>query len=72
MHHVGVGKADSLGEDGMSRFYEATIQAVDEAIINSIFGADTMTGCDGYTCPGIPVERMQAILRRHNRLVEVD
>ena len=72
MHHVGVARPESLGEHGMSRFYEATIQAVDEAIINAMFAAETMTGCDGYTSPGLPVERVQAILRRHNRLENVD
>jgi L-aminopeptidase/D-esterase-like protein len=71
-HHVGIARPESLGEHGMSRFYEATIQAVDEAIINSMFGADTMVGADGYTSPGLPAARIQAILRRHNRLVEVD
>ncbi len=72
MHHVGVAQPYSLGEHGMSRFYEATIQAVDEAIINCMFGAETMTGCDGYTSPALPVGQAQAILRRHNRLVDVD
>ncbi|BCW90733.1 Beta-peptidyl aminopeptidase BapA [Alphaproteobacteria bacterium SO-S41] len=72
MHHIGVSRPESLGEHGMSPFYEATIQAVDEAIINSIFGAETMTGADGYTSPGLPVERIQRILRRHSRLVEID
>ena len=72
MQHVGIAQPESLGEDGMSRFYEATIQAVDEAIINSLFGAETMTGCDGYTCPELPVSKVQTILRRHSRLVEVD
>jgi L-aminopeptidase/D-esterase-like protein len=72
MHHVGVARPESLGEHGMSRFYEATIQAVDEAIINCMFAAETMTGADGYTSPGLPVERVQAILRRHLRLAKVD
>jgi len=72
MHHVGIGRAEMIGEHGMSPFYEATIQAVDEAIINSMFGAETMVGVDGYTSPGLPVARVQAILRRHSRLVDVD
>ena len=70
--HEGLVEARYLGEQAMSRFYEATIQAVDEAIMNSIFANETMVGRDGYVCPGLPIERVQAILRRHGRLVEVD
>jgi L-aminopeptidase/D-esterase-like protein len=68
--HEGVVEARFLGEQAMSRFYEATIQAVDEAIMNSLFAAETMVGRDGYVCQGLPVERIRGILRRHGRLVE--
>ncbi|MEJ0028512.1 MAG: P1 family peptidase [Rhizomicrobium sp.] len=69
--HDGVVTADYVGEGAMSAFYEATIQAVDEAILNSMFAAKTMVGRDGYVAPGIPLEKVQAILRRHGRLVDV-
>ena len=52
----------------MSRFYEATIQAVEEAILNSMFAAETMTGVNGYTAQAIPIETVQGILARYNRL----
>ncbi len=68
--HEGVVDARYLGEQAMSRFYEATIQAVDEAIKNSLFANETMVGRDGYVCPGLPIERVRAILRRHGRLVD--
>jgi L-aminopeptidase/D-esterase-like protein len=68
--HEGVIHASQLGEQAMSRFYEATIQAVDEAIMNSLFANQTMIGRDGYVCPGLPIARVQAILRRHGRLIE--
>jgi hypothetical protein len=29
-----------------------------------------MVGRDGHVCPGLPIERVRAILRRHGRLVE--
>jgi L-aminopeptidase/D-esterase-like protein len=68
--HTGMIEARYLGEQAMSRFYEATIQAVDEAIMNSIFANETMVGRDGYVCPGLPIEKVQTLLRRHGRLVE--
>lgn len=68
--HAGVVEARYLGEQAMSRFYEATIQAVDEAIMNSLFANETMVGRDGHVCPGLPIERVRDILRRHGRLME--
>jgi len=70
--HKGIVDARYLGEEAMSRFYEAAIEAVDEAIMNSIFANETMVGRDGNTAPGLPISQVQDILRRHNRLVAVD
>lgn len=69
--HEGFVQPRMVGESAMSRFYEATIEAVDEAIMNSIFANQTMVGRDGNTCPGLPIPKVQAILRRHGRLLEV-
>lgn len=69
--HEGVITANYLGEAAISRFYEATIEAVDEAILNSMFAAETMRGRDGNVVRGLPVEEIQAILRRHGQLNEV-
>ena len=46
--HEGLIQTGFLGEAAMSRFYEATIQAVEEAIMNSIFANETMTGINGF------------------------
>ena len=69
--HDGLLTASYLGEAAMSRFYEATIEAMDEAILNSIFANATMIGRDGHRAPGLPVARVQEILRRHGRLAAV-
>jgi L-aminopeptidase/D-esterase-like protein len=63
--------ATYVGEHAMSRFYEATIEAIDEAILNSIFANKTMIGRDGNVSPGLPIAHVQEILRRHNRLLDV-
>jgi D-aminopeptidase len=68
--HGGVLTARLLGEEAMSLFYEATIQAMEEAILNSMFAGETMVGRDGFTVPGLPTARVQEILRKYNRLVE--
>jgi len=50
--------------------HEATIDAVDEAIMNSIFANETMIGRDRHQVPGLPIATIQSILRRHNRLLQ--
>jgi L-aminopeptidase/D-esterase-like protein len=69
--HDGILTARLVGEEAMTRFYEATIQAMEEAILNSMFANETMVGRDGNTIPGLPTARVQEILRKYNRLNEV-
>jgi len=69
--HAGIVTARMLGEEAMSRFYDATIHAVEEAIINSLFANETMVGRDGFTSPGLPVAEVRDILRKYNRLTAV-
>ncbi len=61
---------EMLGEGNLSVFYEAAIQAMDEAIMNALFAGETMVGRDGNTAPGLPVDEVRDILRRHHRLVD--
>ncbi len=61
---------EMLGEGNLSVFYEAAIQAMDEAIMNALFAGETMVGRDGNTAPGLPIDEVCDILRRHNRLVD--
>jgi L-aminopeptidase/D-esterase-like protein len=66
--HEGLITAEFLAEGPMSLFYEAVIQAMEEAILNSMFAAETMTGVNGYTVRALPVAETRAILGRYNRL----
>ncbi len=62
---------EAIAEDGplISLLFAAVIEATEEAIINALFaGAGTgMTGRDNHRVPGLPVERVLAILRAHGR-----
>jgi L-aminopeptidase/D-esterase-like protein len=62
--------AEFLPEFVLSPLFEATVQAIDESVMNSIVGNPTMIGRDGNRVEGLPVERVQELLRRHGRLVE--
>lgn len=51
-----------------SPFFAATIEATEEAIVNAMIAADTMTGIDDHTVYALPHDRLRAILRKYNRL----
>ena len=53
--------------DGMSPLFEATIEATEEAIYNSLFMATTVKG-RARTATELPVDSTLAILRRHGLL----
>ena len=50
--------------------FEATVDATEEAIVNALVAGRTMTGINGETVEGLPHERVRAILRTHQRLIE--
>ncbi|MCJ7622110.1 MAG: P1 family peptidase [Anaerolineaceae bacterium] len=51
----------------MTKLFAATIQATEEAIINALIAAKTMTGINGKTIHALPHERLQPILSKYNR-----
>lgn len=54
----------------LNGLYLATVQATEEAIINALVAAETMEGISGNTVYGLSAARLQAVLRKYNRLVE--
>jgi D-aminopeptidase len=50
--------------------FEGTVQATEEAIVNALVAAQTMTGINGARYFGIPHDELRAILKRYNRLEE--
>src|SRR5262249_25107196 len=52
----------------MDALFGATIQATEEAIVNAMLAADTMTGADSIRVFALPQDRLLDILRRYNRL----
>jgi len=72
----GAAKPDStrpltmLPNERISPLFEATIQATEEAIVNAMVAAETMTGADGLRVYALPHDRLRAALRKYNRLAE--
>ena len=67
------------GEAAMSRlefvpwerldpFYEAVVQACEEAVVNALVANEDMTGRDGHRTPALPRDRVIALLAAADRL----
>lgn len=54
-----------LRNDAMSPLFMAVIEATEEAIINSLFAAETMTGKEGHAIEALPKEEVLKILKKH-------
>jgi D-aminopeptidase len=57
-----------LQDDRIDPVYEATVQATEEATINALLAARTMTGANDLRVPALPHDRLRAILRKYGRL----
>jgi D-aminopeptidase len=55
------------GGDALSPLFQAVIEATEEAIYNSLFKAETMTGRGGRTVEALPLDRVREIFRKHGR-----
>jgi D-aminopeptidase len=52
-------------------FFEAVIEATEEAIINSIFVAETLTGFENTKFGAIPIDKTIEILNKYNTVGNV-
>jgi L-aminopeptidase/D-esterase-like protein len=54
-----------LANARMTALFDAAIFATEEAILNALLAAETMTGCGGRTVHAIPHDRLREVLARH-------
>ncbi|RYF97247.1 MAG: S58 family peptidase [Chitinophagaceae bacterium] len=57
-----------LQNDAISPIFMAAIEATEEAIINSLFAATTMTGWQGHTMEALPMDKVIPMLKKYNRI----
>jgi D-aminopeptidase len=57
-----------LPNERMNPLFDATVQATEEAIINALVAAETMTGIDDHKVIALPHDRLQEVLKKYNRL----
>jgi len=57
-----------LRNNAVSILFQAVVEATEEAIINSLFAAETMTGRNGLTIEALPIDKTIEIVSRHYNL----
>jgi L-aminopeptidase/D-esterase-like protein len=64
----GVRRVDMLPNPSMNALFYASVQATEEAILNAMLAAETMTGADGLRVHAVPHDRLIAAMKKYGRL----
>ena len=64
---TGVVRVDMLPNARMNALFGATIQATEEAIVNALLAAETMTGADDLRIFALPHDRLLSIMAKYGR-----
>jgi len=66
----GIAQLQMLPNERMGALFDATVEATEEAIVNALVAAETMTGADDHRVIALPHKRLREILKKYNRLAE--
>jgi D-aminopeptidase len=61
-----------LNDFAIGPLFDATIEATEEAIVNALVAAETMTGRDGITAHALPHDRLLGAMERFGRPARKD
>jgi D-aminopeptidase len=64
---TGLSRLDMLPNARINPLFTATVQATEEAIVNAMLAAETMTGADDVRVFALPRDRLMAALRKYGR-----
>jgi D-aminopeptidase len=59
-----------LPNESLDPIFLATVQATEEAVVNAMVAAETMTGIDNRTVIALPHDRLREVLKKYNRLIK--
>ena len=59
-----------IPNDDLDPIFGATVEATEEAIVNSMVAAETMTGIENHRVIALPHDQLRAVLKKYNRLAE--
>ena len=63
-------KIRMLANARLDAVFAATVEATEEAILNTLVAAETMTGINGQRAIALPHDALRRVLRKYNRLQE--
>jgi D-aminopeptidase len=66
----GLHQLTMLPNDSLDLIFLATVQATEEAVVNAMVAADTMTGIDNHRVIALPHDRLREVLKKYNRLAQ--
>jgi D-aminopeptidase len=66
----GLRQVTMLPNDSLDPIFLATVQATEEAVVNAMVAAKTMTGINDQTVMGLPHDRLREVLKKYNRLAK--
>lgn len=66
----GIHDLKMLPNERLNPIFLATVQATEEAVVNAMVAAETMTGINDRTVIALPHDRLREILKKYNRLVK--
>jgi D-aminopeptidase len=61
-------RSEVFSNEDITPLFLATIEATEEAIINSLFAAETIIGRDGHKVTSIPIDRVIEIMKKYNKI----
>jgi L-aminopeptidase/D-esterase-like protein len=67
-HTTGLRSLSMVPNDQMGGLFAATVQATEEAVVNALVAAETMTGADNHRVIALPHDRLREVLKKYNRL----
>jgi D-aminopeptidase len=64
----GLSSVQFLANDSLDPMFKATVEAVEESIVNAMIAAETMTGIENHRVRAIDHEQLRAVLKKYSRL----
>ena len=64
----GLHQITMMPNDELDPIFLATVQATEEAVVNAMVAAETMTGINGHKVIGLPHDQLREILKKYGRL----
>jgi len=66
----GLNHLTMLPNGDLDPIFLATVRATEEAVVNAMVAAETMSGVDNHTVIALPHDRLREVLQKYNRLTK--